>query len=291
MRYQLAKTPETVIFLHIPKTAGTTLDQIIFRHYRHCNIYETGPVAQQGVIDFQNLTQTKREKYRLIKGHLSFGIHEYVSSPWVYFTFFRSPIERTISHFYFMLRSPEHPLHDLLYEENLDLKGVLEAGLNPMLHNAHTRLLSGVWAEPPAGTCDEKDLAKAKENLRQIKVIGLTEKFDVSLLLLGKAFGWNHLYYTKENVSVGRPTLDNLSEETIDAIQTANQLDIELYDYAKALFAEQVDQQGSEFAKEVWLFQFKNRYVRPLIDLYWEMRKVSVRTTIREKLAQKNSTE
>lgn len=286
MRYQIAKTPGTVIFLHIPKTAGTTLDQIIFRHYQRRHVYETGLIAQQGVMDFQNLPPSEREKYRLIKGHLSFGIHEYVSPPWAYFTFFRHPIERTISHFYFMRRTPKHPIYQLLRDENLDLKQVLEAGLNPMLHNAHTRLLAGIWAEPPAGACDEKDLAKAKENLRQIKVIGLTEEFDASLLLLGKAFGWKHLYYTKRNVSVGRPAQDTLSEDTIAAVQAANQLDSELYDYAKCLYAEKINQEGPDFAKEVSQFQIKNRYVRPLLDLYWNMRKISVRTIVRERLEQ-----
>ena len=286
MPHQQAKKPTTVIFLHIPKTAGTTLDQIIFRHYRRREIYGTGLVAQEGVKTFQNMDEARRQKYRLIKGHLSFGFHQFVPGPWTYFTFFRHPIKRTLSHLYYIQRAPKHPLYHLIKEKKMDLKQCLEAGLDPMLHNGHTRLLSGVWAEARAGTCNVEDLEKAKANLKQVKVIGLTEQFDASLLMLGKAFGWNNLFYTKKNVTAGRPTIETLSPENLEAVQAANQLDMELYNFAETLFAKQIEQQGPAFANEVIRFQARNRYLRPAQDLYWEMRKISVRTFIRQQIAQ-----
>lgn len=286
-RYQLADTPETVIFLHIPKTAGTTLDQIIFRHYPFHEVYGTGSISQQGVERFQNMPEEERRNYRLIKGHMTFGIHQYTFGPWAYFTFFRHPIERTISHFYSICRSPHHPSFNIIRENQLDLKQCLEIGwLDPMLDNGHTRLLSDVWAKVPAGGCTEEHLEKAKANLSQIRVVGLTEQFDASLLLLGRAFGWKHLYYSRQNVTANRPSQRNLPPETMAAVQAANQLDKKLYDYAKILFDEQVRQLGPDFAQDVRRLQIHNRYIRPLDDLYWEMRKISIRTFFRQKIAQ-----
>ncbi|MFZ0546358.1 MAG: sulfotransferase family 2 domain-containing protein [Candidatus Promineifilaceae bacterium] len=285
MRYKPAKTPETVIFLHIPNTAGTTLEQIIFRHYRFDQIYTTGALAQQGVKDFQNMSEEERGKYRLVKGHMSFGIHDYIPGPWAYFTFFREPIERTISYFYFILRASKHPIYDIVHEKKIDLKQCLEAGLDPMLFNCHTRLLAGVWAELPPGQCTREHLEKAKANLHYFKVIGLTEQFDASLLLLGKAFGWSHFSYTRQNVTAGRPSQRDLSPETLAAVHKANQFDKELYDYAKTLFAEQIRQQGPEFAKALNRLRFNNRFVSPLVALYWEMRKISVRVFVRQQIA------
>ena len=282
----LAQTTETVIFLHIPKTAGTTLDQIIFRNYPLSQVYMTGLVAQQGVENFQNMTKAERRNYRLLKGHMSFGIHEHVPDSWAYFTFFRDPIERTISQFYFTLRTPRHPIHDYIHEKKMGLKECLEAGLDPMLHNGHTRLLAGVWAKLPPGECTAEHLEQAKANLSQVKVVGLTEQFDASLLLLGKAFGWNRLFYTRKNVTAGRPSQKNLSPETTAAVTAANQLDIELYNYAKTLFAEQIKQQGPGFTKQVSRFQTRNRFIRPLVDGYWDIRKISIRTIIRQQLTQ-----
>ncbi len=286
MPNQRTKKPKTVIFLHIPKTAGTTLDQVIFRNYRHVEVYTTGLVSQQGVENLRTMDEKERNKYRLLKGHMSFGIHQYLTNPWAYFTFFRNPVERTISQFYFILRTPSHPIYDFMHKHKIDLKQCLEAGLDPMLHNGHTRLLSGVWAKAKAGECTQEHLEIAKENLRQVQVIGLTEQFDASLLLLGKAFGWNRLFYTRKNVTAGRPSQNNLSPETEAAVQQANQLDNELYAYAKMRFTEQIRAQGPDFEKQVNHFQRQNRFVRPLVANYWKLRKISVRTFIRNQLAQ-----
>ncbi|MFZ0547563.1 MAG: hypothetical protein WAM60_19100 [Candidatus Promineifilaceae bacterium] len=68
MLFQPADTNKTVIFLHIPKTAGTTLDQIIYRHYRFKEVYQTGLIAQQGVKAFKEMSEEERRSYRLLKG-------------------------------------------------------------------------------------------------------------------------------------------------------------------------------------------------------------------------------
>jgi hypothetical protein len=286
MRYQLARNDKTIIFLHIPKTAGTTLDQIILRHYRFKQIYQTGLIAQEGVTAFKNMSEEARAGYKLLKGHMNFGIHHYIPGPYAYFTFLRDPIDRTISNFYFIYRDNNHPLYNLIHENKMDLEQYLSERLDPMLFNAHTRLLSGVWDTNPAGGCNEFHLEQAKENLKNhIQVIGLTEQFDESLLLLGKAFGWKHLYYKRLNVTKNRPQRQNLSSNFISAVQQANLLDISLYEYAQTLFDAQIQQMGPDFSAEVRRFRFNNRFVQPLAALYWEMRKISVRVFIREQMA------
>lgn len=286
MRYRSATTSKTVIFLHIPKTAGTTLDQIIFRHYRRKQIYGTGLVSQNGVAAFKEMTDERRARYRLLKGHMNFGIHRYVPGPYAYFTFLREPIDRTVSHFYFIRNSVNYALYDVIQENDMDIKQYLDEKMDPMLFNAHTRLLSGVWDTIPAGTCTEFHLEKAKQNLKNhIEVIGLTERFDESLLLLGKAFGWNHLHYQRKNVTRKRPKKDNLPPEFLKAVQEANELDLALYEYGKTLFEEQLHQFGPTIVDELKELKFKNRLVSPMMAVYWEMRKYSVRVFIRKQIA------
>lgn len=286
MHFQKAASKETVIFLHIPKTAGTSLDQIIYRNYRFEDVYTTGQVAQAGVAAFKNMSQEERAAYRLLKGHMNFGIHRYVPGPYAYFTFLREPVDRTISHFYFIYRSQGHPLFSLIHENKMDMKQYLDEKFDPMLFNAHTRLLSGVWDTLPAGECTEMHLEKAKDTLaNHIRVVGLTEQFDTSLLLLGVAFGWQNLYYKRLNVTKKRPDKESLPPDFITAVQEANQLDAALYEFAQTLFDEQIQQMGPEFSAEVRKFKFYNRFVRPLTALYWEMRKISVRVFIREQMA------
>jgi hypothetical protein len=286
MPHRVTKNKETIIFLHIPKTAGTTLDQIIYRHYPFNKVYQTGSIAQQGVRDYINMNKAAQANYRILKGHLNFGIHQHVPNQWAYFTFLREPIDRTISHFYFIAQNKNHTLYNLIQEQKMGIKEYLEAGLDPMLFNAHTRLLSGVWDNNPAGTCTTDDLRMAKENLKaHIKVIGLTERFDESLLLLRQAFGWHSIYYIPQNVTSNRPKKDELDQETLMAIENANELDLELYEYALPLFEEQIERYGPDFTRDFLRFRFRNRFLGPVLGLYWDMRKISVRVFIKEKLA------
>lgn len=286
MRLRKSSKVETVIFLHIPKTAGTTLDQIIFRHYRFKNVYQTGLIAQQGVRDYIKMSEAEKANYRLLKGHLNFGIHKYVPNAWAYFTFLREPIDRTISHFYYIAQSKNHALYNQIQSQQMGIGEYIESGLDPMLFNAQTRLLSGVWDTIPAGTCTPEHLEQAKENLeKHIKVIGLTEQFDESLILLRETFGWSHLHYTRQNVTSNRPKTEGLSPEELSAVKSANELDLALYEFALPLFQEQITRYGPAFDKDLNTFRFKNRFFSPVSKLYWQMRKVSVRVFIREKLA------
>jgi len=64
-----------LIFLHIPKAAGTTLHSILESHYAAENthsIYDPDEAARE----FAAWPLEKREPIRLLKGHLAFGLHE-----------------------------------------------------------------------------------------------------------------------------------------------------------------------------------------------------------------------
>lgn len=281
----LAKTNETIIFLHIPKTAGTTLDQIIYRQYRYGDVYETGKISQQGVEDYKNMSQEERRKYRFLKGHMAFGIHEYAPGPYAYFTFLREPIDRTISHLYFIHRHKDHPAYELFQGQELKIQDFLELQLDRMLFNAQTRILSGAWDTVPIGGCTEEHLELAKENLKNhIRVIGITERFDESLLMLGKAFGWRHLFYKRLNITKKRPQEADLDPELLTAVKEANRLDIALYKYGSALFEEQILSLAPNIDSEVNSYKIKNRYTQPLSAIFWEMRKLPVRTFIKAQL-------
>lgn len=272
----------TAIFLHIPRTGGTTLDQIISRNYRQHEIYATGNVGDDGVVAFSQMSPAQKARIKLIKGHMAYGLHESVPGPSAYFTFLRDPIERAISHFHFVRRMPEHPAHRFIVGENLDIESTLERHLDFMLFNAQVRMLSGAWHDPRPGQCTVDHLRLAQKRLQEdIAVIGLTEEFDASLLLLSKALGWKALYYARRNVTVGRPEKKALPPQTLAALTEANKLDLELFQYAQTLFAQRVAGNQS-LAEEVARFRRKNEMLQPFLEAYWRLRQYSLRTKIRQ---------
>ena len=61
------------------------------------------------------------------------------------------------------------------------------------------RRLRGPEKPPPPLT--EGDLAQAKRNLDRFLVVGLTERFDESFILIRRALGWRLPMYERHNVS------------------------------------------------------------------------------------------
>lgn len=277
-----SKAEQTVIYLHIPKTGGTTLKRIADRHYPRESVYT---IERDGTIDeFKKLSNSRKSKIRLLRGHQGYGLHKYLPGPSTYFAILRDPIERVVSYYYYIRRSPQHYCYDLITSNGMSLKDFLESEADAIADNGQTRLLSGMmesgW-EVEFGECTEEVREAAKENLRKnFAVVGLTEEFDKTLFLLKRTFGWQRLFYARQNVSPKRPKRGNLSQVTLDAVTKVNLFDLELYQYATRIFQEQVRQQDASFAKEVESFQSVNQRLSPLIRMLWEMRRISVRQLV-----------
>lgn len=232
----------TVIFLHLPKTGGTTLQHILRRCYSRnqvCTFKDSNREAE--IEKFKQLPPKKRERFRLIQGHLSFGFHRHLVGDSIYVTFLREPVARVRSFYYYAKSQPDHYLHSLLKNDQVDLKGLLKerTATTHELFNLQTSMIAGEGWEDPEKVADRAALEQAKENLRNHFVVGLTEEFDASLQRMAQRFGWDVKSYTKKNVTEGKPQAENLDDETLALIQKANALDIELYQFARELFEAQ----------------------------------------------------
>ena len=105
-----AQPPHTIIFLHIPKTAGTTLHHIINRQYRQRQLYVYDNSREDALDAFINLSPQTKASLKLIRGHLSYGLHEHLPGTHSYFTFLRDPVDRVLSHYYYQFATTRHLL-------------------------------------------------------------------------------------------------------------------------------------------------------------------------------------
>ncbi|SDN60223.1 Sulfotransferase family protein [Paenibacillus sp. yr247] len=228
---------ELLIFLHVPKTGGQTLGRIIDEQYHISEIIKVkDPQTVETLLnEIPNEKVTKigcyvehletyfqqvpkgDEHINCIYGHMYFGMHRYLSKPYTYMTMLREPIDRVISHYYYFL-GKNHFKTDTSFEEFIT---------KPKFFNFQTRYLSGG---------NIPDLQLAKENIHNhFSIVGITEMFDESLFLMKKQFGWEHINYAKKNVTASRPAKEQISKVFIDLIVKHNEIDIELYHYAKNL--------------------------------------------------------
>ena len=90
-----------------------------------------------------------------------------------------------------------------------------------------------------------------------------SERFDETLAIINKVFGWRTRFYVRRNVTKGRPRKEEIARDGFDLIEKHNELDIELYRYALGLFEELIDQQGQGFERRLRAFKLlEGLYVR-----------------------------
>jgi hypothetical protein len=87
----------TVIFLHIGKTAGTTLRKIMYRHFAPDEVLRVRNRSQSPArlrrketpAILASLSETERARARLVLGHVIFGLHRLLPQPSRYITLVR----------------------------------------------------------------------------------------------------------------------------------------------------------------------------------------------------------
>jgi len=235
-------TEAQIVYLHIPKTAGTTIRGIAFAYYgeaRVAPIYPGEPMYLE-VQEFANLPETVRDQADFIIGHVTFGFHRYLSGKWPirYAAMLRDPIRRCASLY-------DHLASTLFDGAAPALSTLLERREGVQFNNHQTRLLSGMHAS--IGKCTRAMLDKAKENIEQAFIfLGITEMFDESLLLAEAALGWPLRPYEARNISARNPgwqlhqIADKVDKGDLDRLEELNSLDRELYDYARSRFRNQL---------------------------------------------------
>jgi hypothetical protein len=247
----------SLIFLHIPKAAGSTLHRIVERQYDKAAIFHISGRDVRGSIEaFQRLSEACRDQIVCLKGHMPYGLHVYMAQPCTYITLLRNPVDRIISHYYFVLRTPGHYLHEEVVSAGMTLEDYVGSGISSELNNGQTKLLAGEVQQNQFVDA----LEQAKKNLLQsFSVVGLVEMFDESLILMKRRLGWKRVWYKKRKVSLSRPHISEVSRRTIQLIQRANEKDQELYAFAKALLKENIEEEDSKFGIEVKRLHFLNR--------------------------------
>ncbi len=255
-----ASEKEVIIFQHIPKTAGTTLRYIIqyqFPPSSICELYGSSGPHVERINKLKNLSESQRKKIKIINTHLGFGLHKFMSQPYTYITFLREPIERVISMYYYYQKTKNPIFQHLSLQEFVQTYGAVQNGM--------TKNLSGVTLKRQLLQPKDKDkvpfseenLDIAKKNLQtHFKLVGISEKFDESLMLLKRILGWKIPLHDKSNVS---KRARDIPQETLSLIEKLNQFDLQLYEYAKLVFEELINQQDNSFKKEVEEFKQANK--------------------------------
>ncbi|MDA0989486.1 MAG: sulfotransferase family 2 domain-containing protein [Verrucomicrobia bacterium] len=255
---------ETLIFLHIPKTAGSTIAGVVRANVPVDQIFEVESPLLASFDRFNKLAPAQKRALRVVMGHGVYGLHEQLEQPCRYMTMLRDPVDRVVSNYYFILASPNHRLHADVAGRNLSLRDYVESGVNVQIDNGQVRALSGMGVglgDPIAyGACTESLLARAMATVdRDMAFVGLTEKFDESLLLMGRQLGWQKLTYARRKVTRDRPSVRDIPADVRQVIEARTALDQKLYEHVQEKLMSQLRAQSLGFRWQLRRLQQRNQ--------------------------------
>ncbi|MBV6641980.1 MAG: hypothetical protein KI791_14755 [Cyclobacteriaceae bacterium] len=224
-----------LFFLHIPKTAGTSVNTVAKIEYVKKQRYPWDNVKWiDKTVKFDVQDERLGNSIKLVKGHFPVGIHEGIKIPFEYTTFLRDPIKRANSHFRQLYRMSNSLLSDELQEHGFDF--VLEKYKNFAFSNLQSRLLAG--GLPHEEISPDCLFEKARNNFDKFfPLFGLMERFDESILMMKDRYHWRYPPYYSVLNSVTEREATELDLSSIQSrLKEMNQIDQLLYDYAKERF-------------------------------------------------------
>lgn len=225
-------------FVHIPKTAGSSFRSMLYQQFQQDLIYPNlNDIKNNNGLyplqkDVLNLMSGGSHQFQFLMGHYPFSIGKSLPKKPKYIVFLRDPVKRAISHLYHLKRHGKEEFKKAsLYE--------IAQAANWQINNLQVRYMGDKNFQPGKLYAENtvlgtKALKQAKKNIDKCHFVGLTEDFSNSVKRLEKMFDWNLGKTLKQNVAPRRHR--KVPKDLYEEIKALNQLDIELYEYAKSKY-------------------------------------------------------
>lgn len=237
------RNARALFFLHIRKTAGTTLNHLLATrcHGPRCLFHA----------HTTSLTGKTLDQFELVEAHAGYEFLRRFSQRPVVMVMLRHPIDRAVSSYYYnrslalKRRSgermhvdfPERRLRMMERTADLELTEFLCAEpelADEFLGNEQTRALAGVKYCTAA-----PHVQAALANLENCELIGLMEEFEESAQQACRWMGWQPFQeIPKQNVTQGRPAAEELNATTRELLEQLLAPDLIVYEHARRLFTE-----------------------------------------------------
>jgi hypothetical protein len=242
-------------FVHLKKTAGTSLRKRMQHHFGEAAVY---PGASDGIdrIDsffsiarLQERMRVRGDEIQTVTGHFPLCTVDALDGEFTTLTILREPIERTISYLRHQREwAPEDrhkPLEEIysdpeLFDGHVHNHMVKMFSLTP--DEATARIDAGHGRSPWMLTRVEftlERLERAKAKLASVDALGLQERFEEFCDELTRRFGWN--LGPPEHLMRGDPVAQSEAMERVpdrfrSRIAEDNAMDIELYEFGRRLY-------------------------------------------------------
>lgn len=219
----------TVLFMHIPKTAGTSVRfaiESVIPPAERIYLYEPSHMPIALTVDqLAALSDERKRGIRLVMGHFQYGVHRVLPQETRYVTVLREPVDRLVSMYTFYQRDFPALVGDQTLEE------WATSGTSIQTDNEMVRRIAGCL-EAPYGSLTPATLCEAIEHIdREFAVVVLTEELNVNYDALGNALGAPLPPPGNRNAAPERIAIETRLR---DQLADLNRFDVALYEYVRA---------------------------------------------------------
>lgn len=239
-------------FLHIPKTAGTSLNKTLTSKFKPQKVY---PFATYHQV-FTN-SKLDLDSYDFIHGHFTMSFVENLKSTPNIITVFRNPISRVVSAYNHFMREPEASF-EFNYFKKCNIKKALQTypwlfSNQQVKHLGWNENILTVpkykipipfsienWKEFHKNIKINEIYKKACENLEKLFLFGFTDRINEFINNLFVKMNWElPLEIPSQNKAKDNQITENdLSPEIIQTIEKLNEYDIKFYKHARKIYKE-----------------------------------------------------
>jgi hypothetical protein len=144
------ESPPVVLHLHIPKTAGSSINKALTDNCRPGRAYNFD-IARR--IELEQMPEARRLNIDVVIGHMPYGLHHHLRRDYRYVFTLRQPDERILSFYRYVRWQEHHPLHPMVTESNMTFGDFLDLstvhyGLRNSIDNAIVRQVAGYEGVP-----------------------------------------------------------------------------------------------------------------------------------------------
>ncbi|MGC8720669.1 MAG: Wzt carbohydrate-binding domain-containing protein [Thermodesulforhabdaceae bacterium] len=223
-----------LFFDHIPKTAGTSLQQFFVEAFGKEKVTEAlkGLKHQHALSVYANR--------QVITGHFYFTCEESLPEGYLWATVLRDPRERTLSEYFYIVNDvPDRgggPIERRIKSMSLE-EALHDSEFCDRIRNYQSVHFASFFHSTPWQLDRAEFLRLAKKGLEQYHLVGITERLEEFVEVLKKVFNIpEEIRLKRYNVTSRRERFSDLPSSLQARILELVDVDMELWQYAEELF-------------------------------------------------------